>query len=105
MGKAPPLSRGRLLLTAGLGLIFVLISTGLIAAIVPGELAENRAYAAAPPCADGTRLDTCIWTVPATVEGKEKIPHPRRDDEYWLLVAERGTDTVVRVRMEGWKPV
>ncbi|HEX5567076.1 MAG TPA: hypothetical protein VFY14_09175, partial [Streptomyces sp.] len=92
------------LLPVGFGLLLVLLSAGLLAT-VPGELADVRAYAAAPACPDdGTRPDTCRARVPATVEGTE-AKNVGRSARYWILLAEQGSDTVLRVRMDGWEPV
>ncbi|MEU1801224.1 hypothetical protein [Streptomyces sp. NPDC019937] len=91
------------LLPAGFGLLCVLVSAGLFA-IVPGTLADERAYATAPACPGGTRSDACTVTVPATVKGTEDQPSGK-SVRYWLLVTERGTDVVRRVRMAGSEPV
>lgn len=94
---------GAWLLPAGFGLLCVLLSAGLFAT-VPGALADKRAYADAPACPGGTRSDSCTVTVPATVEGTEDQPSGK-SVHYWLLVTERGSDAVRRVRMTGRQPV
>ncbi|MFD8543145.1 hypothetical protein [Streptomyces sp. NPDC059649] len=76
----------------------------MLLASVPGELAERDAYAAAPACPAGSRSDACTTTVPAIVKGTEDEPNGK-SVRYWLLVTERGTDTVRRVRMAGSEPV
>ncbi|GAA2448988.1 hypothetical protein [Streptomyces macrosporus] len=91
------------MLSVGFGLLLVLVSAGLFAA-VPGELADIRAYAAAPACPAGTRADTCATRVPAIVEDTEREPDGR-GARYWLLLTEQGSDTVLRVHMDGSEPV
>jgi hypothetical protein len=92
-----------LLLPIGLGLLPVLAAVGLFA-MVPGALARQDAYAAAPACTTGTRSDSCRTAVPATVRGTEDEAQGKAVREY-LLVTERGTETVQRIRMAGTKPV
>ncbi|WP_344388413.1 hypothetical protein [Streptomyces vastus] len=93
------------LLLAGFGLLLVLLSAGLFAA-VPGALVDERAYAAATACPTGTRSDSCTTTVPAIVAGTEHEPGFREaPDKHWLLLTERGSDTVRRVLMSGPEPV
>ncbi|WP_074466850.1 hypothetical protein [Streptomyces sp. WMMB 322] len=90
-------------LPIGLGLFLVVVSAVLFA-MVPGALANARAYATAPTCPAGTRSDSCTASVPATVEGTESKP-VGKGHEYWLLVTERGSDDVHRVKMAGHDPV
>lgn len=91
------------LLPMGFGLLCLLVSAGLFAT-VPGALADQHAYAAAPACPGGTRSDSCTVTVPATVKDTEDQPSGK-SVHYWLLVTERGSDAVRRVRMSGSEPV
>ncbi|MGW3274073.1 hypothetical protein ACWDFH_21760 [Streptomyces kronopolitis] len=85
------------------GLLLVLVSAGLFAA-VPGAEADNRAYAAASACPTSARQGSCTTTVPATVKGTENEPSGK-SVHHWLLLTERGSKAVRRVRMAGSAPV
>ncbi|HEX5567078.1 MAG TPA: hypothetical protein VFY14_09185 [Streptomyces sp.] len=92
------------LLAVGLILLLVLLPVWLFVT-VSESLADVRAYAAAPACPDdGTRSDTCRARVPATVEGTE-TSSVAKNTRHRLLLAEQGSDTVLRVSMDGRKPV
>ena len=95
--------RRKSLIPVGIGLLLVLLATGLLAT-VPGTLTEARAYVAAPACLPETRSATCTTTVPATVRGTENEPRGK-GTRYWILLTEEGSDTVRRVQMIGHEPV
>ncbi|MFE1952668.1 hypothetical protein ACFW9D_19655 [Streptomyces sp. NPDC059524] len=79
------------------GTLLVLLGAVLFALIVPAE-ADNRAYAAAAPCPQGTRADTCRVTAEATVLRKEQ-DSGGKTTKYYLVLTDPGTRTEHRVRM------
>ncbi|MFI8849909.1 hypothetical protein ACIGW3_06845 [Streptomyces sp. NPDC053499] len=86
-----------------IGLLLASVGAGLLAA-VPVALAKNREYVSAPSCPADRRSDSCRTTVPATVDGTRK-ESSGRSVHYWLLLTEKGSGHVQRVRMTGSAPV
>ncbi|MDQ0815224.1 hypothetical protein QFZ63_006938 [Streptomyces sp. B3I7] len=102
--KDAPYGRARRPVTVGLGVSLLLLSSVLFG-LVPGRIAEKDAFLSAPACPAGTRPGgSCRAAVEATVREKVEV-HEKRTPDYDLVVAERGSGTVRRLRMDGHTPV
>lgn len=103
-GREPKASRRRELRWWVRGGMLLLLVSACLFAVTAWTLASARAYATAPVCPTGTRLDTCTTTARATVEGTDSEVWGK-GKRYYVRLTEQGSPEEQHVLMAGSGPV